>query len=287
MPMLEPTNAVPGVPLPFRTYEGDPARAVLRGFALLRLWCRAKAIVPSRHVCRVAAAAAAVAGSPSGGAADAALLADYSTFVRLTASMWQVRRQAAFVDLVSQTIATADEKNFAHDECVLFLAAKLRASGMAVLPPSLGGHGVTNPDLHLPGGAQRGGDVFFEVKEREPAGNRSRKALATYVRRKIHECSEQMVARHARGFGFVDLGIVEEQQIPAWGRAIDEALRRHPALYGVMVSGTLLKLLKESQGAFFVPVFRSHMKVTPDVYQGRDRLNVAARLALHAAFAPR
>lgn len=242
--ILEPTSHVAGVALPFRTYEHEPRRAVARGLALIRRWRRATGAAPSPRIARLALAAIEFARLPYGANTDEQRLADYSMFVRLSASLWEVRHEVDFDAVIAHALTTASVNDLAHDELVLFLAAKMRACGLPVTPPAPGGQGVTNPDLAVANATHRCGppSVYFEIKERSPRANRARSTLTEYVRRKIRDCAEQIRDREtgARGFACIDLGIVREEQIPFVGTVIRQELPQHRrTLYGVLVSATL------------------------------------------------
>lgn len=220
-------------------------------------------------------------------------LADYSLFVRFAASLWELRREPLFDPIIASALTTASIDNLAHDEFVLFLAAKLRANGLPVVPPApVAQPGVRNPDLAAANAtAHPGPDVYFEIKERSPTARRTRQGLTGYMRGRIRECARQIAAREvgARGFASVDLGVVQEHQIPIVGACVREELERcERVLYGVLVSATLLKREETAVGNNFVPVFRSYMLVVEDrMYRGRSRLALPIIEALHRAFQPR
>lgn len=279
MAILEHTDTVDGVSLPFRTYEDQPRRALRRGTAYLLHWSRRARQAPSVHVVRLALQAARFVASPS--QVDAELLADYSMFVRLTASLLQVRREQSFADVVTHAITTGSPADLAHDECVLFLAAKMRAVGLDVKTPTLG---ASNPDLHIPRATARGDDIYFEVKEREPRAPRDPGALDDFIRRRITACKKQIKKRGGRGFACIDLGVVGEASIPRLRSRITTSLEQHRELDGVLVTATLLKLVQESAGPYFVPQFRSFMYPLVSIYSGPTKLSEAVRVGLHAAF---
>jgi hypothetical protein len=284
MRTLELTATEVGVHLPFRTYEDDPPKAIVRGLAILRHWQRATGKQQSGEMRRLTCAAITLAKLPSHTDVPVELLQEFAFFVRLSASLWQLRNVPAFAPIAATLISTNVPGRIAHDECVLFLAAKLRAAGLAVRPPTGGAVGMSDPDLVLPGAGVRNADVYIEVKEREPDAPRDSKALAKFLRRGVKECNRQIVGRGARGFAFLDLGVVKEFRIPKLRPIAKAALSRHPKLHGVMISATLLKNLMVPAGDFFEPRFQSHMFVSEYMYKGRYPLSLLTRVALHRAF---
>lgn len=277
--MLENTDKADGVSLPFRTYEDQPRRALRRGAAYLLHWSRRGGQTPSVQVAHLALQAARFVASPS--QVDADLLADYSMFVRLTASLLQVRRELSFVDVTTHALTTGSPADLAHDECVLFLAAKMRAVGLDVKPPTLG---ASNPDLHIPRATARGDDIYFEVKEREPGAPRDPGTLDDFVRRRITACKKQIKKRGGRGFACIDLGVVGEASIPRLRPRIKTSLEQHRELDGVLVTATLLKVVEENARSYFVPQFRSYMYPLDTIYNGQHKLSESVRTGLHAAF---
>lgn len=174
MSILENVNEVRGRALPFPTYEDDPPRAVERGMDLVRELCATAGVQASPLIVDLERAALEVACTDFGDITDELSLVEYSTFARLAASLDQLRSNSYFLPLIRSALGTNDTGNFAHDECLLFLASKLLAGGLRVLPvASAQTHRVSNPDLVSPEATHRRGDVFFELKERDPRADRS------------------------------------------------------------------------------------------------------------------
>ncbi len=293
MPRLDETSDENiGQPLPFRTYEQQPRRAVTRGRVIFKVWRRRTGATPSALIQALSRRAARFAALPLPANVDEETLARYSIFVRLSAALWALRRApASFDPTVASLLTREDESAFAHDEFQLFLAAKMRSCGLpADVPAPAVLQGVSNPDLFVPDATVTGAPIYWEVKERNPTRSHEQGALSAFILQQMERCAEQIRRREpgARGFASIDLGIASASELPEYLPAVEHFLRgdHERRLLGIMVSMTLLQLVRGEEGDFFRPVFRSHMLDTSDVYDPTTGLRPAVIEALHRAFKP-
>jgi hypothetical protein len=270
-PTLDRATRIDGDPLAGRIGEDKAGLAFGRGVAIVRALHRRLGVEPSAPPLIDAmlgagrtAARTAAASIRERRADIEADLVRFADFARIGRSLWRLRNSLPF-DPVLRKFLSLDDPEFAHDEYLLFIASQLAAVGIVAEPPR---HtNATTIDAEVRGAFTSGASLFFEVKERDPRGQRTPTALARYIVRQVSAARGQLGDAGARGIAAVDLGLVEGINTPTEAstlRAITAKLASGP-LVGVLISSTAASM--EADRAF-VPAFRSWLYLSRRVRAG-------------------
>lgn len=288
----EEVEEVGGRPLPFRTYEDDPRRAVLRFLPVVKHWVKRIAqrdcnLTPGRHIEQLACVGLKFAATDFGKGNPGDLFVDYSTLARLGASLWQLRHAPGSFDTSVRDVLR-DKKGFMHHEFVLFQASLLRTSGLPVEAIPKADVGQSLPDLLLADATAGGKPIYWEVKERDPGADRGASSILAFVENRVRDAVRQFKRRDASacGFAVIDLGVMKTSTLQGYEAVLRRMLNKYDRLYGVTLSATVPTKVRHGDDYFLCPRFWSHTIDTSLVYEGRARLRQSVIRGLRRRFDP-